>query len=112
LQLRYSLLATKGLGPERYHGGGLAHRRLPWHERKFISKHVTGIGGFFFRLDDHKALAKWYNDHFSINDQENGWIWQQDAGPTVFSPFKRDSDYFDAKQQFMLNLRCRTTMAC
>ena len=77
-----------------------------------MSRHVTGIGGFFFRANDHKALAKWYNDHFGINDQDNGWIWQQDAGPTVFSPFKRDSDYFDAKQQFMLNLRCRTTMAC
>ena len=70
-----------------------------------MSRHVTGIGGFFFRANDHKALAKWYNDHFGINDQDNGWIWQQDAGPTVFSPFKRDSDYFDAKQQFMLNLR-------
>ena len=70
-----------------------------------MSRHVTGIGGFFFRSDDHKALASWYNKHFGINDQENGWIWQQDAGPTVFSPFKRDSDYFDAKQQFMLNLR-------
>ncbi len=64
-------------------------------------KHVTGIGGFFFRSDDHKALAAWYNKHFGINDQENGWIWQQDAGPTVFSPFKRDSDYFDSKQQLV-----------
>ncbi|MBK9147495.1 MAG: VOC family protein [Flavobacteriales bacterium] len=70
-----------------------------------MSRHVSGIGGFFFRADDHKALAKWYNDHFGINDEANGWIWQQDAGPTVFSPFKRDSDYFDAKQPFMLNLR-------
>ena len=70
-----------------------------------MSRHVTGIGRFFFRADEHKALAKWYNDHFGINDQDNGWIWQQDAGPTVFSPFKRDSDYFDSKQQFMLNLR-------
>lgn len=70
-----------------------------------MSRHVTGIGGFFFRANDHTALAKWYNDHFGINDQEHGWVWQQDAGPTVFSPFKRDSDYFDPKQQFMLNLR-------
>ena len=70
-----------------------------------MSKHVTGIGGLFFRANDHKALAKWYNHHLGINDQEHGWIWQQDAGPTVFSPFKRDSDYFDAKQAFMLNLR-------
>jgi predicted enzyme related to lactoylglutathione lyase len=71
-----------------------------------MSRHVTGIGGFFFRADDHKALAKWYHKHFGINDQENGYIWQQDAGPTVFSPFKRDTDYFGSdKQAFMLNLR-------
>ncbi len=70
-----------------------------------MSRHVTGIGGFFFRADDHKALVEWYNKHFGINDEANGFIWQQDAGPTVFSPFKRESDYFDAKQQFMLNLR-------
>jgi glyoxylase I family protein len=47
-----------------------------------MSRHVTGIGGLFFRANDHKALAKWYHDHFGINDQDNGWIWQQDAGPT------------------------------
>ncbi len=71
-----------------------------------MSRHVTGIGGLFFRSDDHKALAKWYHQHFGINNEENGWVWQQDAGPTVFSPFKRDTDYFgNDKQQFMLNLR-------
>jgi glyoxylase I family protein len=71
-----------------------------------MSRHVNGIGGLFFRSDDHKALAKWYYEHFGINNEEHGWIWQQDAGPTVFSPFKRDTDYFASdKQQFMLNLR-------
>ena len=71
-----------------------------------MSRHVTGIGGLFFRADDHKALAAWYNEHFGINDESHGWIWNQDAGPTVFSPFKRDTDYFASdKQQFMLNLR-------
>ena len=25
-----------------------------------MTKHVTGIGGLFFRANDHKALAKWY----------------------------------------------------
>jgi predicted enzyme related to lactoylglutathione lyase len=71
-----------------------------------MSRHVTGIGGLFFRSDDHKALAKWYYEHFGINNDEAGFIWQQDAGPTVFSPYKRDTDYFgNDKQQFMLNLR-------
>ena len=71
-----------------------------------MSRHVTGIGGLFFRADDHKALARWYYEHFGINNDEAGFIWNQDAGPTVFSPFKRDTDYFASdKQQFMLNLR-------
>jgi predicted enzyme related to lactoylglutathione lyase len=29
----------------------------------------------------------------------------QDAGPTVFAPFPADSDHFDAKKPFMLNVR-------
>ena len=29
----------------------------------------------------------------------------QQAGPTVFAPFPRDSDYFAADRQTMLNLR-------
>lgn len=67
---------------------------------------VTGIGGLFFRSKDSKALAAWYEKNFGINSSETGFIWLQDAGPTVFSPFKEDTDYFGNKeQQFMLNLR-------
>ncbi len=44
---------------------------------------VTGIGGFFFRSDDPKALSAWYKEHFGIG----GYDWQQAAGTTVFSPF-------------------------
>lgn len=39
-----------------------------------MSRHVTGIGGLFFRANDHKALAKWYYDHFGINNAEHGWV--------------------------------------
>ncbi len=46
---------------------------------------VTGIGGFFFRSDDPD--------------------WEQAAGPTVFSPFARSTDYFAADKQWMMNLR-------
>ncbi len=71
-----------------------------------MSRFVTGIGGFFFRSSNHKELAKWYDQHFGINSAETGYIWPQDAGPTVFSPFKQDTDYFGKKeQQFMLNFR-------
>lgn len=66
---------------------------------------VTGIGGFFFRSKDNKALGEWYDKHFGINGMSSGYIWNQEAGPTVFSPFAADTDYFPEAQQFMLNLR-------
>lgn len=64
---------------------------------------ITGIGGFFFRADDPAALSAWYRQHLGVGG-DNG-IWQQEAGMTVFAPFKRSSDYFAADKQFMLNLR-------
>lgn len=65
---------------------------------------VTGIGGFFFRARDPKALADWYRRHFAIEPPGPN-TWEQQAGPTVFMPFKHDTDYFAADKQFMLNLR-------
>lgn len=65
---------------------------------------VTGIGGLFFRSRDPDARAKWYREHLGIEAGHDG-IWQQDAGMTVFAPFKADSDYFASDQAFMLNLR-------
>lgn len=37
---------------------------------------------------------------------KTGYIWNQEAGPTVFSPFAQNTDYFaNENQQFMLNFR-------
>lgn len=68
---------------------------------------VTGIGGLFFRADDPGALAIWYRTHLGVGTDEatDEWVWQQQAGPTAFSPFDRESDYFPADRQWMLNLR-------
>lgn len=66
---------------------------------------VTGIGGFFFRSKDPEGLARWYLDHLGVGAPEGVYIWNQEAGPTVFSPFKEDSDYFAADHRWMLNLR-------
>jgi len=62
---------------------------------------VTGIGGLFFRADDPDALSAWYKTHLGID----GFDWQQSAGPTVFAPFRKSTDYFPADKAFMLNLR-------
>lgn len=68
---------------------------------------VSGIGGLFFRAKDPEALAKWYLTHLGVGATNTGsdWIWRQSAGPTVFAPFKHDTDYFSAEKQWMLNLR-------
>ena len=72
---------------------------------------VTGIGGLFFRAKDPTALAQWYKDSLGIDlvpadyDQKP---WSQDAGPTAFAPFARDTDYFGKMtQQWMVNFRVR-----
>ena len=64
---------------------------------------VTGIGGVFFRSDNPEALTLWYRTNLGIEAGQRPWA--QEAGPTVFAPFKADSDYFPAFQQTMLNLR-------
>jgi len=72
---------------------------------------VTGIGGFFFRAKDPKALALWYQQHLGIltiptSDGETSW--QQESGATAFAPFPETSKYFgDASKVWMLNFRVR-----
>jgi predicted enzyme related to lactoylglutathione lyase len=61
---------------------------------------AVGIGGLFFRAVDTKALAAWYETHLGVTG-----YWQQDAGMTVFAPFKQDTDYFPAARQWMINFR-------
>jgi predicted enzyme related to lactoylglutathione lyase len=72
---------------------------------------VTGIGGFFFRAKDPKALGLWYQQHLGISLTPTSLedsVWQQEAGPTVFSPFKETSSYFgDASKVWMVNFRVR-----
>jgi len=70
---------------------------------------VTGIGGISFRAHDPKALAQWYRDHLGISgdpQSENDRSWQQQAGPTSFTPFPEKTNYFgDAAKQWMINFR-------
>lgn len=64
---------------------------------------VTGIGGVFFRADNPQALAAWYDEHLGIST--SSLLWQQ-AGPTVWAPYERGSDYLgSAEQQWMVNFR-------
>src|ERR1700739_3725840 len=72
---------------------------------------VAGIGGLFFRAHDPAALGNWYLQHLGIAltpTSEGGTVWQQEAGPTVFSPFPEKSGYFgDPQKVWMVNFRVR-----
>jgi glyoxylase I family protein len=73
---------------------------------------ITGIGGFFFRSRDPAALSVWYEVHFGINRVGQSYddpVWRQDAGTTVFAPFKRESDYFGpAEKTWAINFKVRS----
>ena len=74
---------------------------------------VLGIGGLFFRARDPEGLNAWYKEHLGVgagcSAEETGpvdeWTWLAQGGPTVFAPFKQDTDYFAADKAFMINLR-------
>ncbi len=70
---------------------------------------ALGIGGLFFRSEDPVRLAKWYETYLGIspvptNAEQNPW--HQDAGPTAFAPFKKDTKYFGRPEQgWMVDFR-------
>lgn len=70
---------------------------------------VTGIGGFFFRAKDPKALAAWYHDHLGVlltPEKAGDPVWTQQPGPTSFTPFPEKISYFgDPSKQWMINFR-------
>jgi predicted enzyme related to lactoylglutathione lyase len=71
---------------------------------------VTGIGGAFFRAKDPNALARWYREHLGLRvvSEEADETWWQEEGPTVWSPFAADTDYFGRPEQsWMINFRVR-----
>ena len=65
---------------------------------------VLGIGGFFWRSKDPKALGKWYEDHLGIPGESESYDsipWTQEAGTTIFVPFKQETTYFSADKQWI-----------
>ena len=79
-------------------------------------KHITGIGGIFFKANDPKALGEWYRKHLGLEVEEYGGVtFRESAGAgdlpprqayTVWSPFSADTDYFaPSEKPFMINFR-------
>ena len=73
------------------------------------TQRVAGIGGFFFRANDPAALARWYKEKLGIDLIPSDYgqkPWIQEAGPTAFGPFPKDTNYFGKKDQsWMINFR-------
>lgn len=65
---------------------------------------VVGIGGVFFRANDPEAMQEWYRKHLGLVPND-AYQWMQQAGPTVFMPFSKDTNYFPADKQWMINFR-------
>ncbi|WP_435579400.1 VOC family protein [Gilvibacter sp.] len=76
-----------------------------------MEKRVTGLGGFFFKTKDPKAVKDWYKQHLGLNTDDYGCtFWWKDAEgndcSTQWSPFKEDTEYFKpSEKQFMMNFR-------
>jgi catechol 2,3-dioxygenase-like lactoylglutathione lyase family enzyme len=70
---------------------------------------VLGIGGLFFKSDHPKELAAWYEKNLGITLTPTSYgeePWRQEAGPTVFAPFKSTTTYFGKpEQRWMVNFR-------
>ena len=74
-------------------------------------QNATGIGGLFFRAKNPTALAQWYKEQLGVGLAPADYSqkpWRQEAGPTVFAPFPKDSEYFgNAEKNWMINFRVR-----
>lgn len=69
---------------------------------------VTGIGGVFFRANDPVALARWYMDKLGVDPVPSDYgqkAWTQEAGPTAFAPFPKDTTFGKKGQGWMINFR-------
>lgn len=82
-----------------------------------MKKRVTGLGGFFFKTEDPKAIKEWYRKHLGLNTDDYGctFWWKDENGnkcSTQWSPFKEDTTYFEpSKKQFMMNFRVEDLVA-
>jgi catechol 2,3-dioxygenase-like lactoylglutathione lyase family enzyme len=83
-------------------------------------KRVTGIGGIFFKSENHQQLYDWYEKHLGIQRDSHGqgasFPWRElrgadgsEPGPegsTAWSIFPATTKYFGAsKAGFMVNYR-------
>lgn len=54
-------------------------------------------------------MSHWYRDHLGVDSIDGQAVWQQEPGPTIFSPVDPDATYYFAgpQQPVMVNFRVR-----
>src|SRR4051794_31619984 len=82
--------------------------------KRLQMKKATGIGGIFFKCEQPKEVAEWYQKHLGINISHgtSGMFESRSADNpdektvTVWATFKKDTKYFDpGTKEFMINYR-------
>jgi catechol 2,3-dioxygenase-like lactoylglutathione lyase family enzyme len=77
-------------------------------------KHITGIGGIFFKAKDPEKLAAWYQEHLGLEVEDFGGVTFREEPAqenkrqayTLWSPFPSDTEYFaPSEKPFMINFR-------
>jgi D-3-phosphoglycerate dehydrogenase len=74
-------------------------------------KRVIGLGGFFFKAKDRKALMEWYGKHLGLAIDQYGstFWWNDELGnkcSTQWSVFEEDTTYLNpSTKPFMQNFR-------
>lgn len=67
---------------------------------------VVGIGGFFFKAEDPKAVREWYARvlGFEVHDWGGAVFEPPKGSQATWSPFAADADYFaPSAAPFMIN---------
>ena len=79
-------------------------------------KHITGIGGIFFKANHPDKLGEWYRKHLGLDVEEFGGVTFRENEASsedrkrqayiVWSPFPADTGYFaPSEKPFMINFR-------
>ncbi|HKW48397.1 MAG TPA: VOC family protein [Gemmatimonadaceae bacterium] len=99
----FNASAVRAQAPEGASSARAATSQKPPQEK------VTGIGGFFFKAKDPKALAEWYEKNLGVGRTPTAKgmePWRQESGATAFQPFPATTKYFGSEtQQWMINFR-------
>jgi predicted enzyme related to lactoylglutathione lyase len=82
-------------------------------------KRVTGVGGIFFKCNNPKKTATWYQRHLGIRMVEGNagiFEWKEKGkssfARTVWAPFPKNTKYFQpSKKQYMVNDRVENLKA-